>query len=112
MAVELDVSDVAESVRFYTTVLGFAVAVDRPERRFAYLTRDACVDVMLQAADGPGDRLRTGALERPFGRGASVVIPCADVDALFQAVRAAGARVASPIEERDYNVDVLVPTRR
>jgi hypothetical protein len=51
-------------------------------------------------------------VERPFGRGANVVMPCVDVDALFQTVTDAGARIVAPIEERDYRVDVLVPTGR
>src|SRR5690349_4170790 len=68
LVVELDVSDLPRSIEFYAT-LGFAVAVSRPARRFAYLTRDGCVDVMLQAADGPGERLRAAPLEHPFGRG-------------------------------------------
>ena len=111
MVVELDVSDLAPSRHFYESALGFTVAVDRPERRFAYLTRDG-IDLMLQSADGPGERLRTGALERPFGRGVGVVIPCRDVDALYGAFVAAGGRPLTPLEERAYDVDVLRPTAR
>jgi catechol 2,3-dioxygenase-like lactoylglutathione lyase family enzyme len=40
MVVELDVSDLGQSLDFYVSALGFTVAVDRPERRFAYLSRD------------------------------------------------------------------------
>ena len=66
LVVELDVSHLQMSVDFYR-MLGFAVAVDRPDRRFAYLTLDGCVDVMLQAFDGPGERVRIATLERPLG---------------------------------------------
>jgi hypothetical protein len=62
MLVELDVSDLAASVVFYG-LLGFTVAFERRERRFAFLTRDGCVDVMLQQSDGPGERLLTAPLE-------------------------------------------------
>ena len=112
MVVELDVSDLAESLGFYVSALGFTVAIDRPERRFAYLTRDDCVDLMLQSADGPGERIRTAALDPPFGRGVTVVIACRDVDALFAAFVAAGGRPTSGIEERNYDIDVLRPTAR
>jgi catechol 2,3-dioxygenase-like lactoylglutathione lyase family enzyme len=112
MVVELDVSDVGRSVDFYVAALGFRVAVDRPERRFAYLTLGGESDLMLQSADGPGDRLRTAALERPFGRGVSVVIPCRDVDALFSWFVAAGGQPITPIEERTYDIDVVHPTSR
>lgn len=112
MVVELDVFDFGRSVDFYVLVLGFTVAVDRPERKFAYLTRDGCVDLMLQWAHGPGERLRIAALERPFGRGVSLVIPCDDVGALFAAVVARGGEVITPIEERHYDIDVVYPTAR
>jgi catechol 2,3-dioxygenase-like lactoylglutathione lyase family enzyme len=87
LVVELDVSDLRTSVDFYVS-LGFTVAVDRPERRFAHLTRNGCVDLMLQAADGPGERIRTGALERPFGRGVCLLVACRDVDAAYTALLA------------------------
>ena len=65
MVVELDVSDLGQSLDFYVSALGFTVAVDRPERRFVYLTRDGCVDLMLQSADGPGERLGTACSNGP-----------------------------------------------
>jgi len=110
MTVELDVSDLLKSLDFYRS-LGFAVAVDRPNRGFAYLTRDG-VDVMLQTADGPGERLRTSTLERPFGRGVCLVIPVPDVDALFLRFVAAGGVLTAEIHERSYQVEVLRPTSR
>jgi catechol 2,3-dioxygenase-like lactoylglutathione lyase family enzyme len=112
MVVELDVSDLERSVDFYVSVLGFDLAVDRPERRFAYLTKDGCVDLMVQSADGPGERLRSAALERPFGRGITLVIPCRDVDALFAAFVASGGEVTVPLQERQYRIEVLQPTVR
>jgi len=36
---ELDVADLAGSVSFYKDALGFSVRFERPEERFAYLTR-------------------------------------------------------------------------
>jgi catechol 2,3-dioxygenase-like lactoylglutathione lyase family enzyme len=52
---ELDVADLARSVSFYVDVLGFSVHFERPEERFAYLTRGP-VHLMLEQADGPGRR--------------------------------------------------------
>src|SRR4051794_31715647 len=52
MAVELDVSALGRSLAFYVAALGFTVAVHRPARRFAYLTLDGSVDVMLQGRRG------------------------------------------------------------
>ena len=56
------------SVSFYVDVLGFSVRFERPEERFAYLTRGP-VHLMLEQADGPGRRFRTAPLEYPFGSG-------------------------------------------
>jgi catechol 2,3-dioxygenase-like lactoylglutathione lyase family enzyme len=112
MAVELDVSDLGRSLDFYVGALGFAIAVDRPARRFAYLTLDGSVDLMLQEAAGPGVRLRTAPLEQPFGRGVEIVIPCPDVDARFAGFLAAGGRPVTALEERTYEIDVRVPTAR
>jgi len=111
MLVELDVSDLEASVGFYG-LLGFMVAVERWERRFVYLTRDGEVDIMLQAFDGPGERLVTASLERPFGRGVCVLVPCSDVDVVFSQFVAAGGRPHTAIQGRSYDVDVLWPTRR
>ncbi|MBV9909523.1 MAG: hypothetical protein JOY52_18395 [Hyphomicrobiales bacterium] len=36
---ELDVADLARSLSFYVDALGFSVRFERPEERFAYLTR-------------------------------------------------------------------------
>jgi catechol 2,3-dioxygenase-like lactoylglutathione lyase family enzyme len=110
-AVELDVSDLERSVGWYAS-LGFVVAVERPERKFAYLTRDGCADVMLQALEGPGERLRTATLESPFGRGVCILIPCTDVDAVYSAFVAAGGRPLTEVHERRFDLDVLRPTAR
>ena len=65
---ELDVADLARSVSFYVDVLGFNVRFERPEERFAYLTRGPA-HLMLEQADGPGRRFRIAPLEYPFGEG-------------------------------------------
>ena len=36
---ELDVDDLDRSLAFYVTALGFQMLFDRPEERFAYLSR-------------------------------------------------------------------------
>ena len=54
---EFDVADLARSLSFYVDALGFRVRFERPEERFAYLTRGP-VHLMLEQADGPGRRYR------------------------------------------------------
>lgn len=62
---ELDVSDLATSLRFWCDLLGFEVAHDRPAARFAYLVRGP-IQIMLCERNGNWD---VGELSSPFGRG-------------------------------------------
>ncbi|WP_293867588.1 VOC family protein [uncultured Alsobacter sp.] len=98
---ELDVSDLDRSLAFYRDVLGFAVTVERPEERFAYLVRGA-VHLMLQEAAGPGRRFRTAPLEHPYGRGINLQIEVPDARALHDTAVRLAANVYLPLEERWY----------
>jgi len=101
---ELDVTDLATSLRFYTDVLGFRILFERTEERFAYLERDG-VELMLEEAAGPGRRFHA-PLDRPFGRGMNLQLLVDDVDAVHDRAVAAGAEIALPMEQRWYRVDV------
>ncbi len=98
---ELDVADLALSLRFYTDVLGFRLRFERPEEQFAYLTRGP-VHLMLEQAEGPGRRFRTASLEHPYGRGINLQIEVPDVDLLHAQARKADAIIYVPLEERWY----------
>jgi len=98
---ELQVTDLAASLAFYTRVLGFAVAYSRPEEHFAMLEREDAA-LMIEQAGGPGRRITTIPLERPFGRGINLQIMASDVDALAAALRSAGFSLFIPLEERSY----------
>jgi catechol 2,3-dioxygenase-like lactoylglutathione lyase family enzyme len=98
---ELDVADLARSVSFYIDALGFRVRFERPEERFAYLTRGP-VHLMLEQADGPGRRYRTAPLEYPFGRGMNLQIQVPDVDRLHAQALRADATIDIPLEKRWY----------
>jgi catechol 2,3-dioxygenase-like lactoylglutathione lyase family enzyme len=98
---ELDVADLAQSLSFYVDALGFRVRFERPEERFAYLTRGP-IHLMLEQADGPGRRFRTAPLEYPLGRGMNLQIEVPDIDYLHAQVTRAGATIYVPLEERWY----------
>lgn len=108
---ELDVTDLAVSLRFYSGVLEFRVLFERAAERFAYLERDG-VELMLQEAAGPGRRFRTAPLDHPFGRGINFQLGVDDVDALHARAVAAGADIVLPMEQRWYRVDVAEPGGR
>jgi catechol 2,3-dioxygenase-like lactoylglutathione lyase family enzyme len=98
---ELDVADLKRSLAFYVGVLEFHCRFERPEEKFAYLTRGA-VHMMLEQADGPARRFRTAPLEYPFGRGLNLQIEVPDVDHLCARAASAGAVIDIPVEERWY----------
>ena len=98
---ELQVTDLATSLQFYTRVLGFAVAYSRPEEGFAMLRREDAA-LMIEEAAGPGRRITTRPLERPFGRGVNLQIMASDADALAAAVQSAGYPLFIALEERSY----------
>jgi catechol 2,3-dioxygenase-like lactoylglutathione lyase family enzyme len=94
-------SNFAESLGFYTGLLGFHVLYSRPEERFAYLERDGA-ELMLEQSVGK-DRLWPRAeLAYPFGRGINFQIQVADAERLHAAILTAGVAVYLPLEERWY----------
>lgn len=103
---ELDVLDLATSLRFYVGVLEFRVLFERPRERFAYLER-AGAEVMIQEAAGPGRRFRTAPLDAPYGRGVNFQLSVTEVDAMMARAIAEGAEIVVPMEERWYQVDVV-----
>jgi hypothetical protein len=61
---------------------------------------------MVQEADGPGRRFRTGLLEPPFGRGVNFQLRVEDVDAMYARAMDAHADIIVSVEDRWYRVDV------
>jgi catechol 2,3-dioxygenase-like lactoylglutathione lyase family enzyme len=100
---ELDVADLDRALRFYTGACGFRVDYERPEDGFAYLEREG-VELMLQAADGPGHRFRTAPLEHPFGRGVNLQIEVSDAGGLHAAMVEGGVELLVGLERRRYRV--------
>ena len=98
---ELICSDLARSRAFYLDVLGFSVRYERPAERFAYLEREGA-ELMLEQPLARGRLYPRAELVHPYGRGINLEIDVDDVDALHDAVIAAGADVLIAIEERWY----------
>ncbi len=53
---ELYVSDIATSLKFWCDILGFTIAYQRPQERFAYLERAEGGQVMLYQPNDEGDQ--------------------------------------------------------
>lgn len=98
---ELVVTDLAASLPVYTELFGFNVLFER--EHFAYLELGKA---QLMLNDGPGDPAwRTGALERPFGRGINLQIEVQEVLPLRERLKAANYPVKAEVEENWYRQD-------
>lgn len=84
---EMMVTDYPASLAFWTGPMGFDVAFTRPGQKLACLIRPEGAQIMIYQRDGDWE---TGAMQVPFGRGMVVQIYVADVDAVAQAMVAAG----------------------
>ena len=100
---ELDVSDLAASLRFYVDALAFRVVYERRDEAFAMLEHEGA-RLMLEAAAGPGRRFATAPLEQPYGRGMNLQILVSDAHALYARVGDAGFTPLIPLEEKWYDV--------
>jgi len=67
MVVELHVNNLETSLSFWRDILGFEIAFERSEERFAYLEHPEGHQIMLCQRHG---RFETGSLDYPLGQGA------------------------------------------
>lgn len=80
---ELIITDLSRSLYFWTELLGFTIAYDRPEEGFAYLDLLG-VQIMLEERRPAARQWLTDDLLAPFGRGVNFQIEVPDVDAILE----------------------------
>jgi catechol 2,3-dioxygenase-like lactoylglutathione lyase family enzyme len=80
---ELMVTDIKQSLHFWTTLIGLPIVYERPEVGFAYLDQNG-VQLMLEQYDPGEGQWQTGALEAPFGRGINLQITVDSVEPILQ----------------------------
>lgn len=98
---ELYCSNIQESLKFYCDVLGFTVAYERPEVKFAFLELEGA-QLMLEELNDTDRTWKTGVLERPFGRGINIQIATSTIDSLAGTVRSNGIPFFVEPEEKWY----------
>lgn len=86
---ELIVTDLNISFAFWISCLGFEVAYERPEDRFAYLDLNGA-QVMLEEFDSNAGQWLTAPLSKPFGRGINFQIEVDAVAPIVQRLAQAG----------------------
>lgn len=103
---ELIVRHFDESLYFWKDLLGFGIAYERPQERFAYLQ---CGDaqVMLEERDENARQWITGDLVRPFGRGINLQITVASIAEILTRLRHADWPLYMDVEEKWYRTGEL-----
>ena len=99
---ELLVRDLESSIRFWCSLCGFTIHYERPDERFAYITRGTA-HVMLEQV-GVGRNWIAGPLEVPHGRGVNFQVAVPDVQPLLSALRAADVSLFMQPEKKWYRV--------
>lgn len=99
---EFLVTDLARSLHFWCDLIGFRVAYDRSQERFAYLDFDGA-QVMLEQYD-PADERQwvTGPLDGPLGRGINFQIEVPDVQVIIDRLARAEWSLFVDLEEKWY----------
>lgn len=97
---ELDVTDIARSLWFWTDILGFRVAYDRPAAKSAYLERQGAQIMLCQVT---GEWL-TGRLEPPFGRGVNFQIETDELESILEALHVADWPLFRGVSESWYRI--------
>lgn len=101
MVPELMVSDIQKSLAFWTTLMGFRIAYDRPEEGFAYLDFDG-VQVMLEQHFPDQGQWQTGEMEVPFGRGINFQMTMDTLEPILARLAQAGWPMFRPFAENWY----------
>ncbi len=100
---ELSCSDFKQSLKFYTTILGFEVLFERPERGFAFLALGQA-QIMLEQSNGYWD---TGPLEHPYGRGINFQIVVPDLQPIVARLSASKVPLFQNPETAWYRIDTV-----
>jgi catechol 2,3-dioxygenase-like lactoylglutathione lyase family enzyme len=101
---ELIVMDLEVSLAFWVDLLGFKIAYQRPEQRFAYLEQGEA-QVMLEQFDPDG--WLTGALDRPLGRGINLQIEVMAVAPLLMRLEQQRWPLFQACEDAWYRADEI-----
>lgn len=101
---EIGVTDIEESLRFYTEILGFEVEYSRPEDGFAFLSLQGS-QLMVEEIN---HNWETGELERPYGRGVNLQIEVDSVEELLRSLDEHEYPLFRPLKESWYRGNDVV----
>lgn len=101
---ELMVTDLQKSLHFWTSLIGFDIAYQRPG--FAYLDLQG-VQLMLEQFDPDEGQWLTGPLETPLGRGINFQITVDSVEPLLQRLAEVQWPLFRPCADVWYRADTV-----
>lgn len=104
---ELDVFDLEESLQFYINLIGFNIAYDRKEDKFAFLQLEN-VQIMIQEIDNDNNKWETGKLEYPLGVGINFQIDVTNIDEIYSRLKKSKYKIFAEMEENWYRKDNIL----
>jgi len=105
---ELSVTDLNNSLEFYTAILGFKIEYSRPENKFVFLSLNGS-QIMLEEIN---HHWETGNLTYPFGRGVNFQFEVDNVDELEKSLKERGYPLFCPVQENWYGVEDMIYGQR
>jgi catechol 2,3-dioxygenase-like lactoylglutathione lyase family enzyme len=102
---ELYCTSIKASIAFYTEILGFEILYQREEATFAMLERQGAQVMLDEYVHGSARSWIAGPLEAPFERGVNLDIRTDNVEKLYEKVKASGAKIFLPIEDKWYRAN-------
>lgn len=98
---ELLVSNIEESLKFYTELIGFKINYAREEEKFYFLEYQGSQIMVEQLTD---DARFTNGIpkEKPFGQGINFEIETDDAEKLYKLINNSNYPIFYPLEEKWY----------
>ncbi|MBK5551696.1 VOC family protein [Pseudomonas sp. TH03] len=103
---ELMVTEFHKSLHFWTSLIGFNIAYERPEAGFAYLDQSG-IQLMLEQYDPNEDQWLSGPLEAPLGRGINFQITVNSVEPILQRLAEVQWPMFRPCADVWYRADAV-----
>lgn len=103
---ELMVTELHKSLHFWTSLIGFNIAYERPEAGFAYLDQRG-IQLMLEQYDPNEDQWLSGPLEAPLGRGINFQITVNSVEPILQRLAEVQWPMFRPCADVWYRADAV-----
>lgn len=107
MVPELDVFNLAESLYFYTNIIGFKIVYNREEDKFAFLQFED-VQIMIQEIDKENNKWETGKLEYPLGIGINFQIDVTNIDEIYNRLKNSDYKIFVEMEDHWYRKDNIL----